>query len=232
MNNSKEYLSNEYQEKDLSYFQDERQEMLRYVPQNAYNILEVGCGCGSFSQLLKKTRPVEVWGIELDERVASIAAQKLDRVICAPFDSSLSLASQSFDCIIFNDVLEHLVDPFAALLYSKELLRDGGVVVSSIPNVRYFNNIINLLVHKDWQYEDAGILDRTHLRFFTYRSILSNFNNLGYVVECIQGINEIDNDPLFTTRYRKFRLLNWLLFRQIEDMRYKQFAVVARPCNP
>lgn len=222
--NTEELLSYEYQEKGANYFESDRQEMLKYVPQNAYTILDVGCGGGSFSQLLKKTRPVEVWGIESNERAATIATKKLDRVIRAPFDSSLNLPSQSFDCIIFNDVIEHLVDHFAALLYAKTLLRDGGVVVASIPNVRCYYNIVNLLVHKNWEYVDYGILDKTHLRFFTYRSILSTFNKLGYRVECIEGINPLP--PRL-----KFTIYNWLLFRQIEDMRYIQFAVVARPGN-
>ena len=65
------------------------------------------------------------YGVALDERAASIATYKLDNVICAPVDESLSLPSQNFDCIIFNDVLEHLVDPLAALLYSKKR-KDSG----------------------------------------------------------------------------------------------------------
>jgi hypothetical protein len=98
-------------------------------------------------------------------------------------------------------------------------------VVASIPNVRYFFNMWNLVVHQDWQYTEQGILDRTHLRFFTRRSILATFESLGYCVECIEGINPLG-------RSRKFHLLNWLLFNKIEDMRYVQFAVVARPLAP
>lgn len=79
----------------------------------------------------------------------------------------------------------------------------------------------NLLINKDWQYVDSGILDRTHLRFFTHRSILSTFNALGYSVECIEGLRP--------TEAREFRFLNKILFNQIKDMRYLQFAVVAMP---
>ncbi len=220
---SENVIVREYQKKDFNYFEYVNQEMLRFVTQNSRRILDVGCACGGFGQLLKDTRPVEVWGIELNERAAAVASQRLDHVICAGFDSSLSLPIHSFDCIIFNDVLEHLVDPFAALLYCKELLRNGGVVVASIPNVRYFHTMWDLLVHKNWQYTDSGILDRTHLRFFTQRSILSTFNTLGYCVECIEGIHP--------TPSRKFSFLNRLSFKQIEDMRYLQFAIVARPSN-
>jgi len=226
--NSEQAIANEYKAKDFeTYFQKERQEMLQYIPQKSYTILDVGCSAGVFGQSLKAQRPVEVWGVELNEQAASAAAQKLDQIVCGAFDSSLSLPSKSFDCIVFNDVLEHFVDPFAALIYSKELLQDGGVVVASIPNVRYFDNMWNLLVCKDWQYADYGILDRTHLRFFTRRSILTTFEALGYYVECIEGINPVEKEH--PHQARKFRLLNRLLLNKIEDMRYLQFAVVARP---
>lgn len=167
-------------------------------------------------------------GVEIEEHAASIAIQKIDKVICDAFSSNLDLPLKSFDCIIFNDVLEHLVDPFSALLYCKELLQEQGVVVASIPNVRYFYNVWDLLVYGNWEYTEHGILDKTHLRFFTYRSILSTFERLGYNVETIEGINSIDKIHL----PGKFRHLNWLLWlfrNKIKDMRYLQFAVVARP---
>jgi 2-polyprenyl-3-methyl-5-hydroxy-6-metoxy-1,4-benzoquinol methylase len=230
MNNFEEALTNEYQKKGLFYFQEERKEMLQYIPQNIHKILDVGCGNGNFSGLLKKMRNIEVWGVELNKQAASIAAQKLDRVICEPFDSRLSLPRNNFDCIIFNDVLEHMIDPFTALLYSKELLSEQGVVVASIPNVRYFDNIWNLLFHKNWQYAESGILDRTHLRFFTRRSILETLDALSFTIESLEGINPVEERHPW--RARRFHILNWLLFNQIEDMRYQQFAIVARPYHP
>lgn len=207
--------------KDFSYFQCQRLEMMAYVPREAVRILDVGCGAGEFGRSLKAARPTEVWGVEVNVSAATVATQYLDRVLSEPFSNALPLPTHSFDCIIFNDVLEHLVDPFSALMYARELLCDGGAVVCSIPNVRYWSNIRHLLIDKDWQYTEHGILDRTHLRFFTRRSILSTFDNLGYNVTRIEGINAV--------RSGKFSLLNWLLFNQIEDMRYLQFAIVANP---
>jgi hypothetical protein len=88
-------------------------------------------------------------------------------------------------------------------------------------------NIWNLLVHKNWQYTEQEILDRTHLRFFTRRSILDTFEDLGYSLECLEGINPLEKT--YPRRARVLQLINWLLFNNIEDMRYLQFAVVARP---
>jgi 2-polyprenyl-3-methyl-5-hydroxy-6-metoxy-1,4-benzoquinol methylase len=224
MNISQSNLEHEYKKKDSSYFEVARDEMLKYIPKESRVILDVGCGRGNFGYLLKKERNIKVWGIELDEGSAAIAEQKLDKVICSAFNSNLNLPKKSFDCIVLNDVLEHFSDPDSALLYCKELLRDKGFIIASIPNVRYFDNIWNLLVNKDWEYIDSGILDKTHLRFFTKKSIISTFENLGYKINLIEGINPIEQHT--PTKARKFKFLNRLLLNNIEDMRYLQFAIV------
>ena len=219
MNINQNNLEHEYKRKDLSYFEEARSEMLKYVPKESKVVLDVGCGRGNFGCLLKKERNIKVWGIELDEGSAIVAEQKLDKVICSAFTSNSCLPRQSFDCIVFNDVLEHFIDPYSVLIYCKDLLKSKGVIVASIPNVRYFDNMWNLLVHKNWEYADYGILDKTHLRFFTKKSIVSTFENLGYRINIIEGITP--------TRARKFNFFNKILLNQIEDMRYLQFAVVA-----
>lgn len=219
-------LNQYYESKVSEYFQEERHEMLKYIPQDAQIVLDVGCSSGTFGQSLKSSRNIEVWGVELDRDAALDASKKLDRVINDAFSPDLNLPQKGFDCLVFNDVLEHLPDPWAALTYSKELLKDGGIVVASIPNVRYFNNAWEFLVKKNWEYADWGILDKTHLRFFTQKSILSLFEGLGYQVESIVGINSLN--VLHPQHVRKFKVLNKLLLNNIEDMNYLQFAVVAR----
>jgi len=220
-------LFGEYKDESFSYFQTKRHEMLGYIPQTASIILDVGCASGSFGQILKSARSVEVWGIEPNERAAEIAAQTLDKVICGKFDSSLNIPKKSFDCIVFNDVLEHLVDPYSALNYCHKLLKKKGIIVASIPNVRYFDNMWNLLVKKNWEYAESGILDKTHLRFFTHKSIISTFDEAGYYVEFIEGINPLEK--MHPHLVKKFKFINRLLFNNIEDMRYLQFAIVAKP---
>ncbi|MCY7284161.1 MAG: class I SAM-dependent methyltransferase [Cyanobacteria bacterium CAN_BIN43] len=225
---SEQMLQELYQAKEAYYFHGERHEMLPFIPLQSSMILEIGCGYGNFGKLLKERSPVQVWGIEIEEQAAAIANQKLDKVICSAFSRELNLPEKSFDCIIFNDVLEHLVDPFEALLYCKNLLRVDGIVVASIPNVRFFYNMISLVLDGDWEYADDGILDRTHLRFFTYRSILNMFERLGYSVESIQGLNSIAQLS-FPGRLRYFNGLLKLFSHKVEDMRHLQFGVVAKP---
>lgn len=220
--------ADKYNSEDFNvYVNLERHEMLGYVPKEASLVLDVGCAVGCFGELVKSKNSSEVWGIELNEYAASIAAQKLDKVICGAFDETLALPQGKFDCIVFNDVLEHFVDPYSALLYSKTLLRDGGKIVASIPNVRYFDHVWKFLVDGDWEYTQNGILDRTHLRFFTHKSIVRTFNDLGYEIESIEGINPLERQH--PHRSRTFKIINSILLNQIEDMRYIQFAVVARP---
>jgi 2-polyprenyl-3-methyl-5-hydroxy-6-metoxy-1,4-benzoquinol methylase len=211
------------------YVEHDRPEMLNFVPQDASKILDVGCAMGYFGRRLKADRAVEVWGVEISEHAALTATKYLDKVLCGAFNQNLDLPKKYFDCIAFNDVLEHFSDPYSALIEAKDLLNDGGKVVASIPNVRYFDNIWKLLVDKDWQYIDQGILDRTHLRFFTKKSIVSTFESLGYTVECIQGIGALEH--AHPHRMRKYKWLNRLLMNQISDMRYLQFAVVASPIS-
>ena len=230
-----EQLNNLYEEKNIEYFQEERPEMLKYIPKESLKILDVGCGCGNFGGLVKTKFNAEVWGVELDQKAASMASRKLDRVICGSFDENLSLPNNSFDCILFNDVLEHLIEPEKALLHAKKLLASQGIIVASIPNVRYIENVYDIMIKGNWEYKDCGILDKTHLRFFTHKSIIKMFKKLGYSVDCIEGINSFEtiNYPLCMRPQRKklfvylFNFLDMIFAGKIWDMRYQQFAIVA-----
>ena len=228
-------FSNFYQKQGKAYFQSDRPEMLTYIPSTAKIILEVGCGQGNFGRLIKKHYEAEIWGIELNSQAAIQASQCLDRVICDNFEDNLDLPQHYFDCIIFNDVLEHLVEPERTLILARKLLTSSGVIVASIPNVRYFNNLWELLIEADWQYKDLGILDRTHLRFFTRKSMIKLFQKLGYKIQNIEGIHPCEqNYPLSVAPRRRqmfLLLFPWLdkLFRgHLGDMRYQQFAIVAK----
>ncbi|MBW4658839.1 MAG: class I SAM-dependent methyltransferase [Drouetiella hepatica Uher 2000/2452] len=221
-------LADDYKSKPFHvYYEDDRHEMIKYIPADVSLILDIGCASGRFGQILKEIRQVEVWGIEPNEDAASVAGQRLDKVINSTLSDELDIPEHSFDCIIFNDVLEHLVDPFGALTYCKKILRNNGYLVISIPNVRYFDNIWKLIIEKEWKYEECGILDRTHLRFFTESSILRTLDDLGFQTELIEGINPVEKKHPHQSR--KFNLLNCITLGRFRDMRYLQFAIVARP---
>jgi 2-polyprenyl-3-methyl-5-hydroxy-6-metoxy-1,4-benzoquinol methylase len=218
-----EELAHQYQIKPAEYYAEHRGEMLAYVPGSAGTILDVGCSIGLFGEALKQRQRCEVWGVEMFPDAAAAARLRLDRVIDRPFSDHLDLPQRHFDCIIFNDCLEHMAAPEEALRYAAELLRPDGRVVSSIPNMRYFPVMRDLLRHGRWEYADSGVLDRTHLRFFTQHSIAAMFQRTGFAVERLEGIN-----PFLWGKATKFRVLNAILLGAISDMRFQQFAVVAR----
>jgi 2-polyprenyl-3-methyl-5-hydroxy-6-metoxy-1,4-benzoquinol methylase len=218
-----------YDQKPKDYFQLTRPEMVAFVPESCKKILDVGCGSGGFGQTLKQTRKVEIWGVEPVSTVAAVAATRLDRVIEDIFTPKLDLPRNAFDCIIFNDVLEHVFDPGAALQYARTLLAPGGCIVASIPNIRHFPTMWALIVRGEWIYREFGILDYTHMRFFTKKSIQTVFKDAGFRIDSINGINPyLSPFPKASPRWRYFVALNAVLLGGISDMRYLQFAVVAR----
>jgi 2-polyprenyl-3-methyl-5-hydroxy-6-metoxy-1,4-benzoquinol methylase len=222
----------EYEDKAPSYFEYERREMLVLIPAHAGRVLDVGCGSGRFGQLVKQECGAEVWGIEPSFRACREAKNSLDHVIHAQFGESLSLPKQAFDAVVFNDVLEHMADPWAALEFTKELLTGRGVVVASIPSIRHFPTVWRLVVRKEWCYQEAGTLDRTHLRFFTRQTIEKLFQDTGYRVDLLRGIrplHSMDGDYDTYRLWRYFKLLNIITLGYINDMKFLQYAVRAQP---
>lgn len=213
------------------YYGNPRREMLPFVPPTAGRILDIGCGAGVFAEGLKELRrsggsPVpEIWGVEMDAAAAAVAGQALDRVLVGDALAVLpGLPAGHFDCVVLNDVLEHVAQPERLLAAVVPLLAAGGRLVASIPNVRYFFNVVNLVWHGRWDYTDEGILDRTHLRFFTRSSIIRLFQENGFSLRTMQGINP--------TGSLKFKLANLGSLGRYRDMRYLQFAVVAEVAHP
>jgi len=206
-------------EKQDLYFEWSRPEMLEFIPSDVKRVLDVGCASGAFSADIKRKFGAEVWGVEVNPAAAAKAAMRLDRVICSAYDSSIDFGDSLFDCIVFNDVLEHMQYPENALRLSLDLLSPSGVVVASIPNVRHLSVVWDLAVRGEWEYKEAGILDDTHLRFFTESSIRRMFRRAGYSVQRCEGINEAIG--------RKFRLLSLLLGGKMNGLRHMQYGVVA-----
>ncbi len=197
----------------------ERTEVLGFVPDEARTLLDVGCSRGGFGHALRRRGRVRVlWGVEADAEAAAAAAPYYDELVVGLFPEALEGRSQQFDCVVFNDVLEHIADPWAALQSATARLRPGGAVVASIPNVRFLPVLHKLVVRGEWTYTDTGVLDRGHLRFFTKRSMVELFRSSGLEVERVEGINPI-------TKHRRWPRL---LPACVQDTLYLQFVVVGR----
>lgn len=219
----KEITTEDNFQKELGYYSHTRQEILPFVPPTCKKLLDVGCSGGGFGSLIKTRIGAEVWGIDISTTATDMAKDKLDRVINAPFSPEAALPDHYFDVITFNDCLEHFPDPYPPLELCKRKLTGGGVVICSLPNVRYIDNVRHFLIDMDWKYEDAGILDHTHLRFFTKKSMVRTFELAGYEVLSITGIK-----PHYWSG-KKIFLLRLFFGKWMEDMRYINYVVVAKP---
>ncbi len=204
-----------------NYYKFTRPEVAAFVPKSIKTILDIGCGEGAFLHSIKEQIGAETWGVELVPGVAEKAKGQVDNILIGKVEDILNLIPDGyFDCIIFNDVLEHLLEPTEVLQLVKPKLSQRGVILASIPNVRYFYNLYELLIKKDWEYKDAGILDSTHFRFFTQKSMRRMFEQAGYNVIKQKGINKIKS--------WKFRFLNFIFLGYFTDAKYLQFVCLAK----
>lgn len=207
------------------YFHSQRPEMLKYIPEDSLHILEVGCSEGNFCKALNRTDR-EIWGVEINPEAAKVAAKVCHKVLVGDFNDIFDqLPKNYFDCVIFNDVLEHLYAPWDTIKMVKLLLSSNGVLVSSIPNFRYISNLITEVINEgEFRYRpEGGILDDTHVRFFTSKSICRMFREQGYEVLRHEGIKPCKS--------WKEKLFINLTFGYLKDARYRQFATVAKPVN-
>jgi 2-polyprenyl-3-methyl-5-hydroxy-6-metoxy-1,4-benzoquinol methylase len=201
------------------YYINKRSEMLEFFPSNAKTVLDVGCGQGIFAKQIKDIYKTETWGIEYMPSHAEEAKNILDKVFAGECEKFLDdLPNDYFDVIYFNDVLEHLIDPYMVLNKMKEKLTDKGRIISSIPNIRYHSALKMLILKKEWMYQESGVMDHTHIRFFTKKSIKRMYENLGFKIISHKGINK--------TKSLKPYLYNLLLCFTASDIFFVQYATV------
>ncbi len=168
-----------------NYYRYVRTEILRLLPRHFGRLLDVGCGEGATARYLKDNGYCE-WaaGIELSPQAAAAAREKLDLVIETDLNSPMLPAHLApVDVILCLDILEHLVDPWRCVEWLQPLLSPTGLIIASIPNVRNVRVLLPLLLLGRWDYVEAGILDSTHLRFFTRRSAIALLSRDGLAVQ-------------------------------------------------
>ncbi len=210
-----------YEEKQPSYFSNPREDIIQLLPEKIHRVLEVGCGSGATLSIIKSKFPDSITvGIELSERAAEVASKRVDVVRNLDIERNESRSTLGqFDLILLLDVLEHLKDPWATLnCLVKDNLCARGTVITSIPNARNHSLVVQLL-RGEFEYKESGVLDKTHLRFFTKKSMIRLIEEAGLkVVQC---------NPTNVEGNSRSALLNRLTFGLMEQFLAVQYITRA-----
>ncbi len=217
---------------DPFYFGHARPEVLALIPATARRVLDIGCGAGRLGEAIKARQPAEVVGIELDEDAAALRAARLDEVLVGDIEQlAPDFPPGSFDAIVCADVLEHLREPERIMRMARSWLAPDGRLIASVPNVRH-HSVVRSLLDGNWTYEPAGLLDRTHLRFFTRREVEKLFHRAGFAVDELRWVGSPGDGPnqrrpgeVHAGRLQVVGLTN----AEADEFYAYQYLVVARP---
>ena len=200
-----------YRAKSEEYFSGARLDYVSELPvDSTARILEIGCAYGETGALaLNLAKCGSYCAVELSERAAALAKTKLTEVVVGNVEQiTLPWEDASFDAMILSEVVEHLLDPWAVLQKLRPLLKPGAVVFSSSPNVSH-HSVVRMLIGGNWTLQDSGLMDRTHLRWFTPKSYRELFQSTGYVVDSVRALGGLGP---------KSRLLNLLTFGRLRHL--------------
>jgi ubiquinone/menaquinone biosynthesis C-methylase UbiE len=210
-----------YAEKDSTYYASVRQDVVDLIPETSKRLLDVGCASGDTGAAAKRRLgpQCEVVGIEFYEPAALAARNRLDRVIIGDIEQlTLDFPDNYFDCVLCADVLEHTKNPWDVLNTLRRFLANDGVLIASLPNLRHVVPILKIIFTR-FEYDESGILDKTHLRFFTLHTIRQMFHQTGYEIERITANRSVS---------WKFTLLNLFSFGLMRQFSIYQYVLLAR----
>jgi GT2 family glycosyltransferase/glycosyltransferase involved in cell wall biosynthesis/protein-L-isoaspartate O-methyltransferase len=218
------------------YYANARRNLAERVPKDAREVLDVGCGNGATGKLIQQLTGARVTGIEIHPEVAKVARQVLADVHVLDVEADeLPFAQKQFDCILCGDVLEHLIDPWKALQKLVSHLKPTGCLIVSLPNVRNLG-VIGGLLEGSWNYQEYGILDSTHLRFFAKSDMEKLFASAGLRAELVETVR----DPLYEGQIKAMPTENMtidlggLVLRDVSpqdfnELTAQQFIFMAKP---
>lgn len=212
--------SNFYSGKNERYFDGAREDFIDELPENMNaNILEIGCGAGNTGAYARSLNKCGVYiGVEIHETSALKAKDKISQVIIGDIEKiPLPFEDNFFDVLILSEVLEHLVDPWKVLQKLHRFLKPGAIILASSPNVSNYH-VILMLLKGEWSLADDGVMDRTHLRWFTPSSFADMFESSGYDI--------VKVEPLSPFRLLT-RLQIALMFGRGKHLFFKQIKIKA-----
>lgn len=207
-------------EKDAAYFQRTRSEIFPFLPLRAERVLEIGCAAGNTLDFLKKSGRCE-WtcGVEIDSEAAEAARNKLDLLLEGNIEQmELPIAPGPIDVVLCLDVLEHLIDPWSTVQKLGGLLKQGGIMLAIIPNVRCLPVVFQLVMGK-WDYCHEGILDKTHVRFFTRKTAVRLIASQRLKVETVVATNML--------HLGRARIANWMTLSLLKGFLEYEYIIKA-----
>lgn len=207
------------------YYKNVRHEVLAHLADGPFDrVLEVGCGEGATLAAAREQGLARwVGGIELFPDAADVARSRLDQVWTGNIeDMPVPVEDESLDVILCLDVLEHLRDPWHIVAELHKKVRPGGRMIATIPNIRHRSVVLDLLLRGNFEYRDAGIMDRTHLRFFTRKTAIELMTGSGLTLGAVQALGA----EKLARRWRGRWLLNTLTGGRAADFYTTQYLIV------
>ena len=174
----------------FDYYNTARQEIAPLLPQSAERVLEIGCGAGGTLRWLRQRWP-NAWlaGADINPKQVELARDCANHVEQCDLDARVpAIPEESIDLLLCLDVLEHLRDPWSTLSRLHRLVKPQGCCIISTPNVRHASVVLPLLFAARWRYQGSGIMDRTHLRFFTRSSACDLAREAGFRIDTVLGL--------------------------------------------
>lgn len=172
-------------------------------------VLDVGCACGDLGVYLSKNKNCEMYGLEYNKESINIAKKtfsyrEIEEIDLNRFEKLQGILNRKYDIIVFGDILEHLLNPKDTIKKILHYLSANGKIIISIPNICHIS-IIRQLLNNNFHYMDYGILDKTHVRFFTFKSMAEIISDLGLEIisssKIIYGKSGLHSQKYFTTEY-------------------------------
>jgi len=171
-------------------------DLLGLIPTYSRNLIEIGCSSGALAREFKKTNPAcNYFGIDIDSDYAELARRYCDDTAALNIDDAADdfyENNEHRDCWIFGDTLEHLKNPWGVLEKIRACIPHNGSIVACIPNAQHWSLQARLSVG-DFRYEEMGLMDKTHLRWFTRQTIIEMFSKAGFRI--VEGFPRIFNEP-------------------------------------
>lgn len=206
--------------KSSDYYREVRTDLLALAPEIHGRVLEIGCAEGLTMEYLRDRFGCTMVGLDYCESAVETARAKGFEVhSCDLNREPLPFGSEEFDYIVIGDVLEHLYDPWSFMKDIVSRLTPDGTVLFSIPNVKHYSLLKNLILRDRWEYSESGLLDVTHIRFFTLDGIRTLLARSGLMMTAL-GYN--------LSRSTLMRVINFLCFNRLQSFFVGQYLCAAK----